>query len=73
MSASREDSVSLYSQGRDAIAYLLAENEKLRARIDRALKCYGPDESLAVGVPRYKSADEFLIAIRAALTDEGTE
>lgn len=49
-----------------------AENELLRARIDMALACYGPDPSVGLGRSRWRSADEFLVAVRAALTAEVT-
>lgn len=58
------------AHAREDIPYLLAKNAELRTRIDQALACYGPDPSLGLGVPRYRSADAFLIAIRAALTTE---
>jgi hypothetical protein len=47
---------------------LEAERDAHQQRIDAALALYGPGERRALGESRWRSADEFLIAIRAALT-----
>ena len=42
-----------------------------QARIDAALATYGPGPNPKLGQSRWRSADEWLIAIRAALRGEG--
>ena len=42
-----------------------------QARIDAALATYGPGPNPKLGQSRWRSVDEWLIAIRAALRGEG--
>lgn len=51
------------------LAYLLTQLASAEARIAKALECYEPDPTLRLGESRWRSADEFLVAIRAALTE----
>jgi hypothetical protein len=42
--------------------------ERAERKIDAALALYGPQPGIAIGRSRWRSADDFLVAIRTALT-----
>lgn len=52
----------------DDLIRAMKQRNDLQARIDKALETYGQGSNPKLGQSRWRSADEWLIAIRKALT-----